>query len=239
MADDVDELLAQWESMSEHYLAGRTELIDAAIEHLGRLATGSTLVELGAGPGTTLRAIERAHPTFDLIGVDVDPVLRRLHDLATRPGSPIRYVDADLSTPDWTSTLSSGTVDVVLTIQVLHYFSPHRLDELLGEIARLLTPGGLLIHIDHVPTTDLPTASAEPDDASRAPGADPWSGWWASLGDHPQLAEAVRRRAATTLESAEYHPADADFGDHLRRAGFSGVRFQRRAASSLLTIVSR
>ncbi len=235
MTDDVDDLLARWDSMSEYYLAGRRSLIDVVIEHVAQLDSGATLIELGAGPGTTLRAIERAHPRLDLIGVDVDPVLRRLGNLAAGPGSTIRYVDADLSEPAWTSRIGAHAVDVVLAIQVLHYFGPDRLDELLDEIGRLLAPGGVLIHIDHVPASRA--TSDDAGDVARQPGRDPWSEWWASLEEHPQLADALRRRAAMSFDSAEYHPADDDFGAHLDRAGFPTPQLQVRARSSLLTIV--
>ena len=58
-------LLAEWEVMSEHHLAGRTQLVRRAVEELRRRAgdRGATLVELGSGPGSLLRELTSAIPT--------------------------------------------------------------------------------------------------------------------------------------------------------------------------------
>lgn len=69
--------------MGGHYLAGRAELLEHAIDWLGALDPEPAILEVGAGPGTTLRALRRVLPTASLVGVDNDPVLQSLHRMAT------------------------------------------------------------------------------------------------------------------------------------------------------------
>jgi len=110
------QLRAGWEPMSDHYLEGRAELLDSIVDHLTqRLANqSSVVVELGSGTGTLLARLAASLPSARLVGVEIDPVLRRLHQLgpASAHGARVHVVDADLGGSDWTRSIE-GPVDVV------------------------------------------------------------------------------------------------------------------------------
>ena len=123
------QLLAGWEPMSDHYLEGRAELLDSIVDHLAQRPANqsSVVVELGSGTGTLLARLAESLPTARLVGVEIDPVLRRLHQLspASAHGARVHVVDADMGGSDWTRSIE-GPVDVVMAVQVLHYFPPAR-----------------------------------------------------------------------------------------------------------------
>lgn len=243
---DVDALIARWEAMSEHYLVGRAELVGAAVEQLSlRIAADSvTVVELGSGPGTLLARLATTVPSASLVGVEIDPVLRRIHQLGAPGRAPdrVQVVDTDLSEPRWVHALpvAPGTVDVVIAVQVLHYFPAARFGALLAEIRELLVDGGVLVHLDRVPRPESPGSST--GHVPEASAVDPWSTWWGEVSAVPCLAEATRERRrqleARPLGSAEYHPDEASLRALFNAAGLRTVLFERRIGDSLLTIVS-
>jgi ubiquinone/menaquinone biosynthesis C-methylase UbiE len=111
-----------------------------------RAATGHTL-ELGAGTGANLAAYPRAaHP---LVVTEPDPhkarVLRRRADLL-RPDAQVLHADAGaLDFPD--EMFDSVVVTLVLCTV------PDQAAA-LGEIRRVLRPGGRLVFVEHVRSTD-------------------------------------------------------------------------------------
>lgn len=243
---DVDALIASWEAMSEHYLEGRAELVGAAIDQLAQRisADSAVVVELGSGPGTLLARLADTVPSASLVGVEIDPVLRRIHQLGALGRAPdrIQLVDTDLTEPRWAQSLPAGpgTVDVVIAVQVLHYFPPVRFVALLAEVRELLVDGGVLVHLDRVPRPEGNGSLA--GHVLRVPATDPWSMWWAEVSAAPCLAEATRERRrqleARPLSSAEYHPDEASLRALFDAAGLRTVLFERRIGDSLLTIVS-
>lgn len=238
-----ERLVEDWERMSGHFLGGRSLLLDDVVTHLAvRLAARpSTVVELGSGPGHLLDRLAAVLPAAELIGVEIDPVLRRLHELrsAGPPQQRIHLVDADLADPAWVRHLRGWeTPDVVVAVQVLHYFPAARFASLLGEIRSLLAPGGVFVHVDSVP------ADAVADvDGVEVPFAadDPWTSWWSDARRCDQLAaanvERDRQLARRPVPSAEYHPDATAFRSLLADAGLSDVVTQRRSGGSQLTIV--
>lgn len=243
-------MLEQWDAMSEHYLPGRALLFDALIGELSdRLdARGATVLELGSGPGTLLRRLAGAMPGAHLIGIEIDPVLRVVHELAAtgRGAAAAEIVAADLCDAGWSDLLPMGAaLDAVVAVQVLHYFPEPRFTALLAEIRALLAPGGVLVHLDHVPPGVPPAhapAAADPADAPGwpQPPDDPWTRWWAEARSMPELGDAFHQReraaAATgTSGSAEYHPDERSLRTMLTHAGFDTIEQRRHGAQALLT----
>lgn len=245
-ASVVGALTTAWEAMSEHYLEGRRKLLDAVVEQLSQLGLrdGATVVELGSGPGTLLTRLATALPSVDLVGVEIDPVLRRIHQLGASPHEygRVEIFGADLAEPQWLDAvpMTAGTVDVVIAVQVLHYFPPARFAALLSGIRALLGDDGVLVHLDRVPRPSGPEPSVEPA-PEQAAAADPWTGWWAKVAEVPFLADAVGERGhqlrVRPLSSAEYHPDERSLRALLAQAGLRTVLFERRVGESLLTIV--
>lgn len=245
-ASVVDALMTAWEAMSEHYLEGRRELLDAVVEQLSQLGfrDGANVVELGSGPGTLLTRLATALPSVYLVGVEIDPMLKRIHQLGASPHEigRVDLVGADLAEPQWLDALpmAAGTVDVVIAVQVLHYFPPSRFAALLSEIRALLGDDGVLVHLDRVPRPSGPEPSAEPAPEQSA-AADPWTRWWGEVAEVPFLADAARERdhqlRVRPLSSAEYHPDEPSLRALLAQAGLRTLLFERRVGESLLTIV--
>ncbi|MGR7003203.1 class I SAM-dependent methyltransferase [Yinghuangia aomiensis] len=144
--------------------AGLADLLDLDIEILDACFTDVTarirkasaeqpprrLVDLGAGTGASTLSLLARFPDADATAVDVDPqMLARLAEKAEQRGlgARVRTVQADLDAA-WPEL---GPADVVWASASLH----HTADPLaaLGEIARVLRPGGLfaLLEMDGLP----------------------------------------------------------------------------------------
>jgi SAM-dependent methyltransferase len=238
----IDVLVSSWEAMSEHYLAGRSVLLESVVDHLTDHLTGrrGTVVELGSGPGTLVTRLAEAIPTADLVAIEIDPVLSHVHRLgpARRLGDRIRQVDADLTDPCWRQSVPAA-VDAVLAVQVLHYFPPTRFASLLGEIRSVLVRDGIFVHVDHVPSQ---SATIETSNNSSQIGVDPWDAWWAAARACPDLDEQMierdRRIALQRDGSAEFHPDEQTLRALFAATGLDVELVEQRVGQSRLTIVT-
>lgn len=118
----------------------KSHLLDRA-----RLRPGHRLLDIGCGSGTlALEAIRREPSLASVVGVDVDP---RMLDQAKKklgPESRVRLLTADATQ---LCSLESG-FDVVLTSLLLHHLRPDEKIMALGEVYRVLAPGGRLLLAD-------------------------------------------------------------------------------------------
>ncbi|MGW1715330.1 methyltransferase domain-containing protein [Streptomyces sp. NPDC002156] len=138
---------------------------------------GEHAIDIGSGTGTQTLALAAAvTPSGDALGIEANPVMREVAERrATAAGSPVRFLDGDalaLPVPD-------ATVDVVWCERVLQHLSEP--DKAVGEIARVLRPGGRVALID----SDWGTALLHPGDPDTvaaltagvlAMAANPYSG---------------------------------------------------------------
>ncbi|SDD36978.1 class I SAM-dependent DNA methyltransferase [Auraticoccus monumenti] len=111
----------------------------AMVEHLlVRLGPGAQLLDAGCGTGRMLTHLTALDPTLRLSGVDLSPgmvaVARRAH-----PSIDLAVADlAALPHPD-------GELDGVMAWYSIIHTPPSALAPLLGELHRVLRPGGLLL----------------------------------------------------------------------------------------------
>ena len=128
------------------------------------LAPGEFVLDVGCGGG--LDALVAAHdvrPDGEVVGVDVTPeMIQRANEASAQvPGVHVRFIVANaerLPFPD-------GSFDVALSNGCLN-LSPHK-RELLGEISRVLRPGGRLALCDAVLKPEKAAeVTANPDDWS-------------------------------------------------------------------------
>jgi len=232
----IDQLLAAWEVMSEQYLEGRSALVDLVIGDLVERFAGIavTICELGCGPGTLLPRLAAALPSARLVGVEIDPLLRRIQELGPATAHPgrIEIVATDLTEPSWVHSVRP--TGAVIAVQILHYFQPARLAELLAEVCSLLVPNGVFVHVDHVPRHNEAVLHAA---ERRLAGIDLWSDWWRTARDTPALADAVRERdVRREIPSAEYYPDEITLTSLFARAGLGNLLVEQRIGASLLTI---
>ena len=103
---------------------------------------------LDAGCQAGRLAVPLASAGHRVTGVDTSAVaLNRARRHAEEAGTKLKLIRADLG--QWLPKMPAGSFDAVLCTEVLYLRQNHR--ELLGELLRLLRPGGLCF-ISHRPT---------------------------------------------------------------------------------------
>ena len=109
---------------------------------LGEMDLGPSVLEVGPGPGLTtdiLRARFR-----QLTAVEIDPKLARALS-ARLEGANVRVVESDATHMPFADSEFSGAV----CFTMLHHLpSAHLQDKLLGEVLRVLRPGGFFVGCD-------------------------------------------------------------------------------------------
>jgi SAM-dependent methyltransferase len=104
------------------------------------------VVDLGCGPGLFLRDLGERYPQATRFGYDVTPAMIAYGRQLPTTGAPPTLVVQDVATQPLSN--ATGSVHLVTMTSVLHVF-----DEplpVLGEIRRVLAPGGLFVLHDWI-----------------------------------------------------------------------------------------
>lgn len=109
---------------------------------------GSTVADVGAGPGYFTRALaERVGERGRVIALDVSPeMVRRLEAAGLPPQVEVRLSEENRL------PVESGSVDLALLAFVLHELSDPA--AFLQDLARILAPGGRLVLLEWVPQVE-------------------------------------------------------------------------------------
>ena len=191
-------------------------------------------LDLGSGPGSLTARILDRFPAARVSAVDFDPVTQRVGRGALgRRGGRLTWVDADLGSPGWSRRLPAGRYSAALSTTALHWLSQEQLTPFYRELASVLSPKGILLNGDHLPSGrgDATLARiAERVRKRRFRGASvnrewtAWREWWAAAEKVPELRAFFRERE---LRSAKHpHHAGTTLDTHrraLRSAGFREV----------------
>lgn len=122
------------------------ELPPAAIVRLLELDGSQTVVDFGAGTGMYSLPIAEALPNGALIAVDEhQELLDLLRDKLEGHPAASRITTALFA--DGRTPLPSGVADRLFMVNTLHHINHD--EAALAEVVRLLTPGGLLLSVDH------------------------------------------------------------------------------------------
>lgn len=195
--------LDSWDRQQSGYTL-REDRFTAMLDVLEAALTGEFLaVDLAAGPGSLSQRLLDRFPQARAVAVDLDPVLMSIgqHTLGDA-GGRLRWVDADLRSPEWVEAAQLSSVDAVLSTTALHWLTGPELTALYRQLADLLRPGGLLLNGDHLAygsgLSTLTSLGRHLKDRRRtavfaAAGVEDWAGWW----------ERMRRDGGEVLDFAE------------------------------------
>ena len=118
---------------------------------IARQPLGDDVLEVGPGPGRTTDVLRRLTPRLTAVEVDAKLAVALARRLA---GANVAVVQADATAlPFEDARFSAATCFTMLH----HVPSPALQDRLLGELCRVLRPGGLLVGTDG---TDTPARRA-------------------------------------------------------------------------------
>ena len=122
------------------------ELLALARRRVGAPAELSFL-DVGCGPGETDRFL--AGQVGALAGIDVSAAMVEAAS-ARNPAVDYRLANSDGPLP-----FEAATFDVCFAICVLHHVEPSARSDLVGEMARVVKPGGLVALFEHNPLNPL------------------------------------------------------------------------------------
>lgn len=229
--------LQRWEVQQEGYVPEREARFTAMFDALAALLPASFVaLDLGCGPGSISRRLLARFPGAQAIAVDIDPVLVAIGRgaLGSVTGR-LRWVEADLASPDWLEALGEGQVDAVLSTTALHWLEPEPLRRLYQDLGHLLRPGGLVLNGDHMafspasPTFARLSRSVLDEqwtyDAFATRGIETAEQWWAALAAEPALAPLLAEQARR-FAGKRRQESPPGFDAHvaaLRDAGFREV----------------
>jgi tRNA (uracil-5-)-methyltransferase TRM9 len=127
------------------FSATRQRLQPGVIHILDQISPTEDLLDLGCGNGELARRLARNGHAGTYTGVDYSSSL--LEQAAQHHPAHFRFVQADLSSPDWEAALSGCSYDAVLMFAVLHHIPGEELRlQILHKIRSLLPAKNRFIH---------------------------------------------------------------------------------------------
>ncbi|WP_260928527.1 class I SAM-dependent methyltransferase [Novosphingobium sp. 9] len=103
------------------------------------------VLDMGCGIGTSTVPAARAFPKAEIHAIDVGAsILRYAHARAEHLGAAIHFSQQNAERTDF----ADASFDVVYSCILFHESSPEAVQAILAESRRLLTPGGLAVHLE-------------------------------------------------------------------------------------------
>ncbi|MFI6024246.1 class I SAM-dependent methyltransferase [Amycolatopsis magusensis] len=144
---------------------------------------GRSVLEVGCGMGEGLNFLSRVAGGGEFTGLDLSPRAIERATATLSRGRTLRYVQGDAEELPF----GDGEVDVVINIESSHTYPD--LARFLGEVSRVLKPGGYFSHIDVFTAKRLEVLRSLKDEL---PGLD----WVHEQDLSPQVKAGIRRRLA-------------------------------------------
>jgi tRNA (uracil-5-)-methyltransferase TRM9 len=127
------------------FSATRQRLQPGVMHVLTTLPPTACLLDLGCGNGELARQLALSGHSGAYTGVDFSPTL--LEQAAAGQPSHFRFLQADLSTPEWDAPLADYHPDDILAFAVLHHLPGQQLRrDVLRTVSRRLVSAGRFIH---------------------------------------------------------------------------------------------
>jgi SAM-dependent methyltransferase len=250
---DWPDWLRRWDAQQVGYVPEREARFTAMFDALAELLpTSFVALDLACGPGSISQRLLERFPDAQAIAVDIDPVMLAIGRgaLGTVAGR-LRWVEADLASPDWLEALGETQVDAVLSTTALHWLEPEPLGRLYHDLARLLPPGGPFLNGDNMAFGPAAPTLARlsqqlldeqwTDAAFAARGVETAEQWWDALRSEPGFAPLLAQRAER-FAAKERQESPPGFDVHvaaLRDAGFHEVGTIWQVLSSRVLLAVR
>ncbi|MBV8139135.1 MAG: methyltransferase domain-containing protein [Deltaproteobacteria bacterium] len=125
---------------------GRDRVFREKTLDLALIAPGESVLDIGCGTGTlAIAAKRRVGSAASVTGIDASPqMIARACKKARNVGSEVTFATADVENLPY----AAGTFDVVLSTVMLHHLSEDARLKCLGEVRRVLKPGGRFLALD-------------------------------------------------------------------------------------------
>lgn len=139
-----------YDAHAEAFADSRPRLAPGLRRVLAHIPPHARVLEVGCGDGKVGRWLQRHAPGAMYWGVDVSAsMLERAERYSGQRSAvshqPLSFVQADLTAPDWPSSLPSAAFDWVMGFAVLHHIAGMGTRaRLVQTLAARLTPGGTL-----------------------------------------------------------------------------------------------
>lgn len=223
--------LDRWDRQQEYYMPDREERFAVIGDVLEELVDrpDPLIVDLGVGPGSLATRLLERFPRATVVGVDADPLLLGLADLA-HAGERFHTVAADLREDGWYERLDlSRAPEAFVSTTALHWMNRLPLRALIARCADELAPGGVFVDGDHLyegetgPRLDALARVLTGHRARRTGDArhEDWQAWWRAVEGAPELAELTKARAGGFAHPVEDRPTVHDYVAFLRDTGFT------------------
>ncbi len=129
-----------YQSFALSFSATRHRLQPGVFRILDQVSATDDLLDLGCGNGELARELARCGHAGTYTGVDYSSSL--LQQATEHQPAHFRFVQADLTSPDWDAALAGCSYDSVLMFAVLHHIPGDQLRLQLLRKIRLLLPAG-------------------------------------------------------------------------------------------------
>jgi SAM-dependent methyltransferase len=209
MIVDLDYWSYEWEKQQNSLIEKREErfdtLFDITEEINGKMINA---LDLGCGPGSLEKRFLARFPDSHITSIDYDPVTLEVAR-STIISSRAKFIERDLRTDDWDTTLNHETYDVIYSTTALHWLPEADLCNVYKKAFQLLKRKGSLINGDHMRSENrseklekiyeglkenILERNKSQEDSMR------WEEWWnefRTTGWRPDLFEERERRLET------------------------------------------
>jgi len=119
-------------------------------------AGSARLLDIGCGAGAFLREAKRNHPRLAVTGLDLSAPYLAVAHRRLAPWSRVSLVEAAAEAMPF----AAGQFDIVSCVYLFHELPPRVRRAVVGEIRRVLKPGGCVIFVDSLQTGDEPDYDA-------------------------------------------------------------------------------
>lgn len=128
----------------------RDEIIRAKSQ--GRDQKDLTFVDLACGTAPLLSYVRDNFPQMDTIAIDLSPNYLREAKQRLAPWPGVRFAQGLAET----IPLADSSVDMLMSVYLFHELPPKIREKVSAEIARILKPGGVCLHLDTIQYGDEP-----------------------------------------------------------------------------------